>query len=239
MYSITSLIPSSITLFILSVSLHYHIHIHKQGPFPYASTLIKLNNYIYSFVSLLFFIALVCSSELLTRLCDLDVLHALHRFGTYVRAHDEQMRHIYHLSKTYEPHIIHPRPPQPHRLELLAGLNTLHHAFMYAYFGGVASFRPILPFTGFLQLMVGLVGEAVIVHTKNNSKLVGEEVVLWPHIVSTALLGMYFVLFAFEPMELARKQKTGRGKVTVGVTGDLDENEGGICVEDGIEDLKP
>ncbi|EEH05673.1 predicted protein [Histoplasma capsulatum G186AR] len=114
--------------------------------------------------------------------------------------------------------------------KLLAGLNTLHHTFMYAYFGGVASFRPILPFTGLLQLMVGLVGEAVIVHTKNNSRLVEEAVVLWPHIVSAALLGMYFVLFAFELMALARKQKNGRGKVTVGVTNDLDENQGGIFV---------
>ncbi|KAG5300172.1 hypothetical protein I7I50_06210 [Histoplasma capsulatum G186AR] len=75
MYSITSVIPSSITLFIFSVSLHYHIHIHKQGPFPHASMPIKVNNYIYSFVSLLFFIVLICSSKLFTRLCDLDVLH--------------------------------------------------------------------------------------------------------------------------------------------------------------------
>jgi hypothetical protein len=41
----------------------------------------------------------------------------------------------------------------------LAALNTLHHAFMYAYFSG-QSFGAIIPWTAYLQLVAGIAAEA-------------------------------------------------------------------------------
>ncbi|KLJ10778.1 hypothetical protein EMPG_13856 [Blastomyces silverae] len=248
MDSIISLISTSITLLVLSASLHHHVHVRKNGPLPHASTLLKANNYLYAPASLLFFIALVCSFGPSGPLSGFGVDRLLHRFGTYVRTHDEQMRYIFHLSKIYEhidillvlatggrigwhfgfhhlttPYLTYIRVLHHHTgWKLLASLNTLHHAFMYAYFGGVAHFRPILPFTGFLQLVVGLAGEGVLVYTKSNSKSADEQVVIWPHVVSLALLGMYFVLFALELMELAAMRKSGETKRNV-----LDRVNGG------------
>ncbi|OAX82418.1 hypothetical protein ACJ72_03229 [Emergomyces africanus] len=262
MDSIPSLISSSITFLILSLSIHHHVHVRKNGPFFCASTLIKANNYIYARASLLFFIILVCSFELPPLWRAYDVVgHALHRFGTFVRNQDEQLRYIYHLSKIYEyidillvlatggqigwhfgfhhltsPYLSYIRVLHHHTgWKLLASLNTLHHVFMYSYFGGIASFRRLLSFTGFLQLVVGLVGEGVILYSKNNNikssnnrESMDDDVAVWPHLVSMALLGMYSVLFAFELMGLAQKQKEdgqakGLGNVTDDGVGGIDE----------------
>jgi hypothetical protein len=77
----------------------------------------------------------------------------------------------------------------------MAILNTLHHFFMYAYFGGVSLFRPILPFTGYLQLLVGIMGEILIIYSKMNSH---QPEPVWPNVVSAGLLGTYAVLFTRE-----------------------------------------
>jgi hypothetical protein len=77
----------------------------------------------------------------------------------------------------------------------MAILNTLHHFFMYAYFGGVSLFRPVLPFTGYLQLLVGIMGEVLIIYSKMNSN---QPDPVWPNIVSVVLLGTYAVLFTRE-----------------------------------------
>ncbi|OJD13463.1 hypothetical protein AJ78_06074 [Emergomyces pasteurianus Ep9510] len=252
MDSIPTLISSSLTLLTLSISIHYHVHVRKNGILPYASTAIKANNYIYTCASLLFFVILVCSLELpLLRVFNVKGDDALHRFGIYLRNQDEQLRYIYHLSKIYEyidillvlatggqigwhfgfhhlttPYLSYIRVLHHHAgWRLLASLNTLHHVFMYSYFGGIASFRRLLPFTGFLQLVVGLMGEGVILYNKSNNRKSVGDVAMWPHLVSMALFGTYLVLFAFELMELARKQKkSGRGNGADGVGG-TDEKE--------------
>lgn len=41
-----------------------------------------------------------------------------------------------------------------HMLPILT--NTIHHMFMYLYFGGVTRFRKLMPFTGTIQLVVGV-----------------------------------------------------------------------------------
>ena len=43
-------------------------------------------------------------------------------------------------------------------MSVFAVLNCAHHVLMYAYFGGVAASwkRPVLPWTGVLQLVVGI-----------------------------------------------------------------------------------
>ncbi|PGH08132.1 hypothetical protein GX51_01285 [Blastomyces parvus] len=260
MDSIVSLISSSITLIILSASLHHHVHVRKNGPLPHASTFLKANNFLYAPASLLFFFVLVCSFESFVPLSGFGVERFLLRFCTYVRTHDEQLRYIFHLSKIYEyidvllvlatggrigwhfgfhhlttPYLTYIRVLRHHTgWKLLASLNTLHHAFMYAYFGGIPHFRPILPFTGILQLVVGLAGEGVIASTKGNSRSADEPVVIWPHVVSMALLGMYFVLFALELAESAAMRKSGETKGTV-----LDgANGGGDEKGDGVDELR-
>jgi len=79
---------------------------------------------------------------------------------------------------------------------------------MYAYFGGVSSFRAILPFTGYLQLLVGITGEMLIIYSKTNNS---QPEPVWPNIVSAGLLGTYFVLFTRELRQLWGEQR-GPGK---------------------------
>jgi hypothetical protein len=77
---------------------------------------------------------------------------------------------------------------------LFAGLNTLHHFFMYAYFGGLVSFRSILPFTGCLQLVLGVAGEFYIIWAKLSDKN-GPS---WPNLASAGLLTTYLTLYIEE-----------------------------------------
>lgn len=46
------------------------------------------------------------------------------------------------------------RPPRDWRLCAIA--NLLHHTFIYAYFGGYTAFRPVLVYSGSLQLGLGI-----------------------------------------------------------------------------------
>ena len=80
----------------------------------------------------------------------------------------------------------------------------MHHAFMYAYFGGVAIFSEILPLTGCLQLAVGILGELFVIW----SGCAGEEV-LWANGLAMFLLATYTVLFSGD---LRERGKKGREK---------------------------
>lgn len=78
-----------------------------------------------------------------------------------------------------------------------AGLNTLHHFFMYAYFGGVASFRRVLPFTGCLQLVLGIATDFYIIWVNlanNNGPVI-------PNLISIGLLATYLSLYLNELRE--------------------------------------
>ena len=77
---------------------------------------------------------------------------------------------------------------------VFAGLNTLHHFFMYAYFGGVASFRRVLPLTGCLQLVLGIATDVYIIWVNLASK--GGPVM--PYLVSIGLLVTYLILYLDE-----------------------------------------
>jgi hypothetical protein len=86
---------------------------------------------------------------------------------------------------------------------IVALFNTLHHALMYAYFGGFVVFSPILPITGTLQLVVGLAGEAVILLLNKYSwsremDVCGGPQTVWANWTALALLGSYFILFLIE-----------------------------------------
>ncbi|KAI0399462.1 hypothetical protein F4802DRAFT_589596 [Xylaria palmicola] len=133
-----------------------------HGPIPGAQALNKLHNRVYS----------VASSALLCL--------------TLSPGHDGVARDLYHLSKFWEyidvltvragggsiglhfgfHHLTTPyltffrvvlRDGEGWRA--FAALNTAHHALMYAYFGGAAFLRPLLGFTGCIQLLVGIAVE--------------------------------------------------------------------------------
>ncbi|KAK4112821.1 hypothetical protein N656DRAFT_768379 [Canariomyces notabilis] len=73
-----------------------------------------------------------------------------------------------------------------------AAANAAHHALMYAYFGGWQGVRGVLLWTGELQLVVGMVVDAMVVWRRLMS---GEGVEsVWRFVVSGGLLGCYFAL---------------------------------------------
>lgn len=77
---------------------------------------------------------------------------------------------------------------------VFAALNTLHHAIMYAYFGGAARMRTLLPFTGTLQLVAGLLTEAWVIHSKGREGIYP----IWPNAFASGLLFAYLVLWTHE-----------------------------------------
>jgi hypothetical protein len=101
---------------------------------------------------------------------------------------------------TYSRVILHPIS-----WKLFAVLNTFHHSLMYAYFGGMAIFSDVLPWTGSLQLILGLLGEVLVV-----LKGCGEEGGLWASGVAVGLLGTYGVLFSGDLR--GRGEKSGKVK---------------------------
>lgn len=68
---------------------------------------------------------------------------------------------------------------------------------MYAYFGGMLSFRSVLPVTGCMQLVLGIAGEFYIIW----SKLIDSSGLIWPHIASVGLLMTYLTLYVEELRE--------------------------------------
>jgi hypothetical protein len=81
--------------------------------------------------------------------------------------------------------------------KIFAGLNTMHHAFMYAYFGGIAIFSGILPWTGMLQLVAGILGEAYTIRNVwSGGRGCGGMESLWANWLTLGLLSTYLMLFA-------------------------------------------
>ncbi|PGH15035.1 hypothetical protein AJ79_02717 [Helicocarpus griseus UAMH5409] len=267
-----TLLPATLIFLFLSTIIYHHVHVRKNGPIPYTSTLIKLNNRIYALASLLFCLALVLSFEPILQLLGNNNNNVeqndrsapwLYRFGTYVHDHDGQMRYIYHVSKVYEyidvllvlagggqigwhfgvhhlttpyltylrlivlHHRIHYHQSDNSGWKVLACLNTLHHVFMYLYFGGVTSVRPILPFTGCLQLIVGIVGEGNVINDilYNNGRTADVHALIWPSIVSMAAMGLYFVLFVLEVREAGRGKGREQKKIGQGNAHNEDEKD--------------
>lgn len=72
----------------------------------------------------------------------------------------------------------------------------MHHAFMYAYFGGTAIFSDILPWTGMLQLIAGILGEVYAIRDVwSGGRGCGSMESLWANWLALGLLSMYLVLF--------------------------------------------
>lgn len=127
-----------------------HFRVKAGGPIAGAQEFTRWNNRVYSVASLLL-------------LCIIQLPH-----------YSDTAKRIYHYSKFYEyidilgvrssggmidlhfavhhlttPYFTYFRVLQhSDGWQIVASLNALHHVFMYAYFGGIASARRLLPVTG-------------------------------------------------------------------------------------------
>jgi hypothetical protein len=73
---------------------------------------------------------------------------------------------------------------------------------MYVYFGGATLFSDLLPWTGALQLAVGMFVELYIFWTR-----CAGEGVLWANLLAVGLLGGYAVLFAGDLRERGKERR--------------------------------
>ncbi|KAK3331315.1 hypothetical protein B0H66DRAFT_546306 [Apodospora peruviana] len=89
-----------------------------------------------------------------------------------------------------------------------AAANAVHHVLMYAYFGGLGAVRPLLPYTGQIQLILGILVDVWIIY-KRVMKGVDGHVVVWPYVFSMGLLSTYLVL---NSRELAAAERVSRKK---------------------------
>ncbi|KAK9360846.1 hypothetical protein V1504DRAFT_453433 [Lipomyces starkeyi] len=190
----------------------------SHGPLPTSSTLIKFNNRFYGAVSLWFLFTI-----LLSRMTESYSANSLF----WLLPTDADRRYAYHLSKFYEyidillvlanggqvalhfgfhhlttPVLTYVRVLKHHEgWELFATLNALHHVLMYSYFGGISAFRPILKWTGTLQLVMGILAEIRMIWVK-----LADGEVVWPNMIASLLLACYMMLFVREiKMEGAEK----------------------------------
>ena len=100
---------------------------------------------------------------------------------------------------------------------IFASLNTLHHFFMYAYFGGAQVFSDVLPWTGSIQLGVGILVELYQLMmnwtTPGPAELRGGKNAVWANVLALVLLSIYAVLWSGDLKERSRErveEKTGK-----------------------------
>ena len=172
---------------------------------PYVNAIryvIKCNSWLYSAASLVLLITMVSTSD--------------ENEGT--GNSPSTLRYAYHLSKFYEyldvlfvratcvpidlhfgfhhlttPYLTLIRVVQSSSSwRIGAMLNAAHHVLMYAFFGGAQILRPALPWTGTLQLVVGLTIESILIR---NNWMMGDGRPVWPNITTACLLFSYLILF--------------------------------------------
>ncbi|KAL5344374.1 hypothetical protein ACLOAV_010634 [Pseudogymnoascus australis] len=202
-----TLLLSQSALFITSwLALRRYISIY--GPIPGARTLITINSWFYALVSLgLLLIILYPSHDLLARRLYhaskfyeyVDILNVL-ASGGEIDLHFG----VHHLTTMYLTYarVLH----HSEGWRVFAALNTAHHVLMYSFFGGGTWVRPALPWTGAVQLMVGIATDVWVARGKLAS---GEEV--WPNFVGGGILTTYFVLF-LRDLELRRRERREKRK---------------------------
>lgn len=172
-------------------TLSHHIAI--RGPIRGARRLTALNSHFYSLASLGMFLLIISGkSKGLAKYTYhaskfyeyLDILNVIASGG------EIDLHFGFHHLTT--PYLTYFRVIQySDGWEWFAILNTFHHVLMYAYFGGVARMRPVLTYTGTLQLVVGILVEYWQVWTKWKAS----DDVLWPNIFSLSLLSAYLMLW--------------------------------------------
>lgn len=182
------------TLMFILVWACLHHRVAKNGPFPKARGISKIHNILYSIINIPLLVLILSSPP-----------HG-----------DLLARRIYHLTKTYEyldiftvcasgspialhfavHHLTTPWLTLGRVLynsdgwRIGAALNITHHVIMYAYFGGLTAVRRVLPITGMVQLVVGLIIEVLVVREKVRS---GRE--MWPNVFAIGMASTYLGLF--------------------------------------------
>lgn len=205
---ITLMISQSLVFILTYLSLHFFVS--RHGPIRGASTLIKINSWFYSAASLTLFILMLFPS------------------------HDLLARRLYHASKFYEyvdilnvraaggsidlhfgfHHLTTPYLTYSRVLEHSASwrpfamLNAFHHTLMYAFFGGAAGLRSLLPWTGCLQLLVGIAVEGWLVRGRMRS-----EEDAGPNWLAGCLLTAYLVLFTRDLVLRSREESSKQKEV--------------------------
>ncbi|KAI0514650.1 hypothetical protein F5B22DRAFT_610257 [Xylaria bambusicola] len=170
-------------------------HVSRNGPIPGARTLNKVHSCLYSAISaILLYLALSPNHDEIAR-----TFYHLSKFYEYidvltVRAGGSSIDlhfGFHHLTTPYLTFFRVLRSSEG--WQTFAALNTAHHALMYAYFGGASFLRPLLDFTGCVQLIVGVAAEVYVVWSN------GEDgVQVWPHVFAAVLLSSYFILWVRE-----------------------------------------
>lgn len=206
---IALMISQSVIFIAIWVSLHMYVA--YRGPIRGANTVMKLNSLFYSAGSFILLILILSPS------------------------HDVLARRLYHASKFYEYIDIinvravggsidlhfgfhHLTTPYLTFLRVLshsegwkvfAALNAFHHFLMYAYFGGVEWIRPVLPWTGTVQLVAGIVVEGWIL----KEKLLAGESDRIPHWIAGGILMAYLVLNTRDLILKGREKQTKQKEI--------------------------
>ncbi|OBT73945.1 hypothetical protein VF21_07418 [Pseudogymnoascus sp. 05NY08] len=194
--------------FFITLWLTLHRHVSLHGPIPGARTLATINSWFYALVSVgLLAITLSPSHDLLARRLYhaskfyeyVDILNVL-ASGGGIDLHFG----VHHLTTMYMTYarVLH----HSEGWRIFAALNTAHHVLMYAFFGGATWVRPVLPWTGAVQLLVGITTDFWVGKKKMER---GEEV--WPNFVGGGILATYFVLF-LRDLELRRRERRVKRK---------------------------
>ncbi|KAK5047778.1 hypothetical protein LTR84_006443 [Exophiala bonariae] len=194
-------------------------HIQRNGAISFARTTTKLNNEIYSIFSFA-----------LGGLILNDVFQ-FYPLDDTIKTND--IAYIYHLSKFYEytdifnlvaggkvigphmafhhlttPFLTHFRVLNATDWQVFAFLNCVHHFWLYAYLGGVGLFRPILPVTGWLQLVAGIAVDVLWLFQNGKS----ENPEATNRLISVLLLTRYAMLY-YEHLKKGGTQDPSEGNV--------------------------
>jgi hypothetical protein len=208
--SLQSVILTSIPFLVLWRILRGYVE--RHGPFSLAKSITRFNSQIYS----------LCSLGLA-----LLILNDVFYFEQHENIESSNLAYIYHLSKFYEyidvfnlvangqsigshmafhhittPFLSYFRVLNASGWQLFAFLNCLHHFWMYAYFGGVSVFRPILPITGWVQLGGGIAFD--VFYLAKNGLQASES---FNRSVAILLLTGYVVLF-YQELRAGSQQKS-------------------------------
>jgi hypothetical protein len=143
----------------------------RRGPIPSASSFCKFHNRSYSAASLLLLLLVLSPDH------DSVARRAYHysKFYEYLdilsvcAAGGQINLHFgfHHLTTSYLTFFRVVNENEPGRgWVVFAASNTFHHVLMYAYFGGVAFIKPVLPWTGGLQLLNGILTELALLREK-------------------------------------------------------------------------
>ncbi|KAL1960750.1 hypothetical protein VTO42DRAFT_6580 [Malbranchea cinnamomea] len=164
---IGAMFAQSATFIILWVSINHHVS--QYGPLPHAFTCLKINDRTYALASLVLLILIILAHQDPYHYEDLArTAYHYSKFYDYiyvlsVRASGGEIGlhfGVHHLTTPYLTFFRVMRHSQG--WVVFAALNAFHHVLMYAYFGGLGIVRPILPWTGGLQLVVGILREILL-----------------------------------------------------------------------------